>query len=169
MCIALLSFVNVAFAGTVSIEEEFDASVETYVGEAIQLNIEGQDLTLDGSRVTILANGHKDGVTTHASTASGLTAASLAYGVIKLQGVGAPKTISLAAGTAGQMVTITLDSIGAAITISDDGLGGSGQAAVVETGWDDIAFDSILDTVTLLYADDTTGWIIIGQTGVTVT
>ena len=166
--IALLSFGCSAFA-TVAVKEEFNASSELYVGEATYLNIEGQDVSSDGSTITILANGHKDGVTTNVSTESNLTSAALAYGVIQLQ-AGTAKTVSLAAGTAGQMVTIIMTTVdGASITISDDRVSGTLQDAVVETGWDDIVFDALLDSVTLLYADATTGWIIIGQNGVTIT
>jgi hypothetical protein len=35
------------------------------------------------------------------------------------------------------------------------------------TGWTTIAFDTVLDTATLLYVDDTYGWIILGTFGAT--
>lgn len=164
---ALLSFVGSAY-GAVGINNDHDDS-ETYVGEASNICIEGQDVSFDGSQVTILANGHKDGVTTNVSTESNLTSAALNYGVIKLV-AGSAKYISLAAGTPGQMLSIIMTTYDAgSITITDDYVSSTAQAAVVTTGWDDIVFNSTLDMVTLLYVDDTIGWIVIGYYGVVIT
>ena len=168
--IALLSFVSVSYASVAVNEKILDVS--TYVGEATNLEIEGQDVSFDGSRATILANGHKDGVTDNVSGESDLLAAAVAYGIIKLADVGSldsgdERFISLANGTAGQMLTIILiaDS-GGTLYITDDKVA---SGTMTNTGWDDIAFDSALDSVTLLWVDDTTGWIIVGMNAVTVT
>ena len=40
---------------------------------------------------------------------------------------------------------------------------------VTKTGWDDIAFNAALDSVTLLYVDDSIGWIVVGTNSVTIT
>lgn len=165
--IALLSFVSVAQA-TVAIEEEFASLRPTYVGEATTLNIKGQDVSTDGSRITILANGHKDGVTDSVSTESNLETAELAYGVIRLQ-YGLARSIALGNGTAGQMITIITTGYDAgAITITDDEIN-AGVFTMTNTGWDDIVLDADLDVVTLLYLDDTYGWVYIGGSGVTIT
>jgi len=83
----------------------------------------------------IVASGHKKGVTTNVSTASNLTSAALAYGVIALQG-GSAKNITLANGSIGQMVTIYMSVYdGGAITIGD-----YGPVNIVKTGWTTIQF-----------------------------
>lgn len=180
VCIALLSFGCSAFA-SVAVKNEFEEVVPpAYVGEATALNIKGQEVSFDGSTVTILANGHKDGVTLCVSDktqCSNLTSGFLAYGVIRLNDIGAlgefggtdARYVALANGTAGQMLTITIvtDS-GGTLYITDDKISAS-VFTMTNTGWDDLAFDSALDSVTLLYVDDVYGWILIGQNSVTVT
>ena len=163
--IALLSFVGSAY-GAIGVDNEHDGS-ETYVGEASNINFEGQEVSFDGSKVTVLANGHKDGVTDNVSSESNLLAAALNYGVIRL-GFGSAKSISIAAGTPGQMVTIVCtDSYDeGAITLTDDQVVAT---SMTTTGWDDIAFDSDEDTATLLWIDDTIGWVIVGQANCTIT
>lgn len=139
-------------------------------GNAASIDFQEGHTTFDGSTVTFYANGYKDGVTTNVSTESNLDSAALAYGVVKLQGHTSAKYVSLAAGTAGQIITfIMTQDNGATVYITDDSVSVANQAAVVETGWDDIAFDDVNDMVTLLYVDSTYGWIVIGQYGVTIT
>jgi hypothetical protein len=163
--VALLSFVSPAF-GAVGVNNDHD-SEESYVGEASNICIEGQEVSFDGSQVTILANGHKEGVTTNVSTESNLTSAALAYGVVEFV-IGSTKYVNLADGTPGQMVTFTVTTAGGGtLYITNDKV--SAATSGTFTGWDDIAFDSVLDNATLLYVDDTIGWVIIGQNAVTVT
>ena len=170
--IALLSFVTPVY-GSVAISDEY-AEQERYVGEATNIKFEGQNVSSDGSQVTVLCNGHKDGVTTCVSDntkSTNLTSVELAYGVIVLADIGSldgadARYISIADGTPGQMVTIVLASAtGGTLYITDDQVG----SADTKTGWDDIAFNAALDSVTLLYVDDTNGWIIIGGNSVTIT
>jgi len=138
------------------------------MGNAISIDFRNGNTTSDGSTVTFYANGYKDGVTTNVSTESNLTSAAVAYGIIKLE-AGSAKSIALADGTAGQMVTIMMSVYdGKTITITDDQVGSS-VFTMTKTGWDDIAFDSVFDTVTLLFVDSTYGWVISGMYGVTVT
>ena len=172
--IALLSFVGTAH-GSVGVWDEY-AEQDRYVGEASNIKFEGQNVSSDGSQVTVLCNGHKNGVTTNTTDkVTNLTSKDLAYGVIALSDIGSldsddARYISLAAGTPGQMVTIILTgATGGTLYITDDKLSGTGQDAVVETGWDDIALGTALDTVTLLYVNDTYGWIITGQYGAAIT
>ncbi len=164
--IALLSFISPVFAG-VAVDDN-----DGYVGEATNISIQGQSVTFDGSKVTVLANGHKAGVTDNVSGESNLLAAALAYGYIRIADSGPmPATATylnyIADGTPGQMVTIqlVLDTTGAYV-ITDDGVNPADQR---NTGWDDIAFDTAGDSITLLYIDDTYGWIIVGNNGCTVT
>ena len=167
--IALLLVSSFAYAG-VAVND-----INGYVGEVSNIDVVGQDTDFDGSQVTVLANGHKEGVTLNASGETNLTSAALAYGVIKLADTGAldgadKRYISLANGTPGQMVTITLVAATAGtLYITDDKLAAAAATALLSTGWDDLAFDAALDCVTLLYVDTTYGWIIVGTNSVTVT
>lgn len=165
--IALLSFVSSAY-GAVGYQKEGERT-----GTATDINVQGNS-TFDGSTVTIIANGHRDGVTTNVSGESNLTSAALAYGVIKLADTGAlngsdARYIALANGEKGQMVTIQLVSAtGGTLYITDDKVDSS-VFTMTKTGWDDLAFNAALDSVTLLYVDDTYGWIVIGSNSVTIT
>lgn len=117
-------------------------------------------------RTSVYAVGNKTGVTTNVSTESNLTSAALAYGVIKLE-AGSAKTISIANGTKGQMVTLIMTVYDAGdITLTDDGL--AAGSVFTKTGWDDITFNAVGDQVTLLYVDDTVGWTVVGYYGVVI-
>jgi len=144
------------------------------VGAAADINIVSGLSELSGSVVNLYANGYKSGVTTNVSSESNLTSAALAYGVI--QKVAPDSTadvqVALANGTAGQMLTIIVTT-GAVTTagdwiITDDGIA-PGVFTMTKTGWDDIAMDTANEMVTLLYLDDTYGWIIVGISGAAVT
>jgi hypothetical protein len=163
---ALLSFVGSAY-GAVAISDKVE-DTETYVGEATSICVEGQDVAFDGSKVTILANGHKDGVTANVSTESSLTSAALAYGFIRkvtADGTAAQNRVGLANGTAGQLLTIQLTTKGTnSWVITKD----SGTTSCTTTGWSTLTFDTSLDSITLWYIDDTYGWVVMGNNGVTV-
>lgn len=166
MIVALLSLAVCAEAA-VGVKKD-----GVYYGEATTLDIQGGLSTFDGSTATLFSSGYKDGVTTNVSQESHLTAAALAYGVINRTALDntVDYKVTLANGTPGQMVTIMLTAVTSGTwTITDDGVDGVTAAALIKTGWDDIKFDAALDSVTLLYVDDTIGWIIIGQNSVTVT
>ena len=136
------------------------------VASASTIDIQSGYSSFDGSTVTLYTNGMHDGVTTNVSTETNLDSAALAYGVILLQ-AGSAKSITLSAGTAGQMVSIIMTVYdGKTITLTDDQVSGE---TVAETGWDDIAFDAVNDQVVLLYVDDTYGWVVIGLYGVAIT
>ena len=70
------------------------------------------------------------------------------------------EALTLANGSPGQELTITLVAIG----------GGSGVGTLTPTtmtGFSTLLFAIAKDTVTLKYIDDTVGWIIIGAIGTT--
>ena len=165
--LALLSFVGSAY-GAVGYEKEGERK-----GTATDLNVQG-NCTFDNSVLTIIANGHRDGVTANVSGESNLLAAALAYGTISIADTGAldgsgARYIALANGSKGQIVTIQLvAATGGTLYITDDKVS-SGVFTMTKTGWDDIALNAALDQVTLLYVDDTYGWIIIGQYAIAVT
>ncbi len=122
------------------------------------------------SQIAIVGN--KEGVTVNVSGESNLTSAALSYAVIQLADTGALdgadcRYISLADGVPGQMLTIQLLAATAGtLYITDDQVA---AGVMTKTGWDDIAFNAALDSVTLLYVDDTIGWIIVGGNSVTIT
>ena len=142
-------------------------------GNATSIDFRNGNTSFDGSTVTFYANGYKDGVTTNVSGESNLTSAALAYGIIRLADTGSldgsdNRYIALANGTAGQMITImlTADS-GGSLYITNSKVS-SAVFSMTKTGWSSIKFDDAGDVVTLLYVDDTTGWIIVGGSGVTI-
>jgi len=114
---------------------------------------------------SIVAAGFREGVTVNVSTESSLTSAALAYGVIAMEG-GSAKSIGLADGVPGQMVMIYCSVYdGGAITI--DRL--SYPLTTHGTGWDTIQFTAANQSVTLLWLDDTYGWVIVGEPDAAVT
>lgn len=161
MVIALLLSSSIAYASVGYKKDGAD------VGNATTLDLRATHSALTGSVVTFYANGYKDGVTTNSSQESNLDSAALAYGVILLLGDSNSKSISIANGSEGQVITIIMSEYSPyTITLTDDQVASS---TVTKTGWDDIAFDARGDMITLLYVDDTYGWIIIGNNGCTVT
>jgi len=164
-CFALLALLlsSTAYA---SVGYQKDGDPE---GTASKINIEGGYTDFDGSTLTLFANGYAGGVTDNVSTESNLTSAALAYGVVKLA-IGSTKYITLANGEPGQMITFIVTTAGGGtVYITDDKVDGTTGAALLATGWDDIALTELNDSVTLLYLDDTYGWLIVGQYGATVT
>lgn len=70
------------------------------------------------------------------------------------------RTCTLANGVKGQVLTLVgIDAISGTVTISP----------ATSTGWASVAMATNGHSLTLLYVDDTTGWIIIGYSGVTIT
>lgn len=113
---------------------------------------------------TVVASGHKAGVTTNVSTESTLMSAALAYGVINMQ-VGSAKTIGLNDGVTGQMITIICSvRDGADAIISKTAF----PVTTHSTGWNTLTFDTQGDSITLLFMDSTVGWIVVGNNGVTI-
>lgn len=93
-----------------------------------------------------------------AQSLSGAGAVNVTSQVTNYTSTGASEALTLANGTAGQIKTI--------IHIVD---GGSGVLTPTTfTGGSTITFTSAGDTVTLYYVNDTYGWTVIGQNGVTI-
>lgn len=159
--------------GSVAVKDSNQVDGEQYVGEATAIVVEGQEVSFDGSKVTILANGHKEGVTDVVTgKVTNITGTDfLGYGVITFDDHGtgvSSRYVALGDGTPGQMLTIILEACTGTFTlyISDDQVA---SGYTTKTGWDDIAMNAALDSVTLLYVDDTIGWIVIGGNSVTIT
>ena len=170
--LALLSFVCSAEAA-VGVKKD-----GVYEGAATNIDIKGGNSEMVGNTVVLFANGYKTGVTGESVTRSvsqesHITSAALAYGVIERIGLdfsdvaGNNWDCTLADGEPGQMVTIMLTgrTSGYWMITDDDPT----ATQITKTGWDDILFDAVLDSVTLLYVDDSIGWIIVGNVGCTIT
>jgi hypothetical protein len=93
-----------------------------------------------------------------AQSLSGAGAVNVTSQVTNFTSTGAAEALTLANGTAGQIKTI--------IHIVD---GGSGVLTPTTfTGGSTITFTNAGDTATLYYVNDTYGWTVIGQNGVTI-
>lgn len=77
--------------------------------------------------------------------------------VVKTTGADA-EALTLANGTSGQVLTINLGT---------DGGGDGTLTPTTATGWATIVFADAGDTATLMYVDDTVGWIVLGCYGLT--
>jgi hypothetical protein len=106
------------------------------------------------SRTSLIAPGFKTGATT--SDADSLAIPVTHAVVVKTTGADA-EALTLANGTAGQLLTITLGA---------DGGGDGTLTPTTATGFVAIVFADAGDTATLLYVDDTVGWIVVGTAGV---
>ena len=128
---------------------------------------EGTSTTNPTFATSVIATGHKAGVTIVVSTISHLTSASLAYGYLRrTQDSPANITVDLEEGVPGQMVTIQLTAKAAGNYIISKTCTAT---PVTTTGWSLLTFDTALDQITLLYMDSTTGWIVVSNAGVTIT
>jgi len=117
-------------------------------------------------QTTLLANGRAGGASTVASSSTNLAPSSLPFSVI-YKHVGGPGSVDgvgvgtvLPDGKAGQVITFIIT-----------GLQSTGTWVLTpsrKTGFDDIVFDTVNDSASLMYYDDTTGWIVVGASGVSV-
>lgn len=160
--VALLSFVSFADA-SVGVKDEDGLTI----GAVADIQVSGVSAdSYDGNTVTLFSSGHKAGVTTNVSTESNLTSAALAYGVVKVE-IGSTRYVALADGADGQMITFIVSVAGGGnFVITNDKVASTNTMAT--TGWDDITLETVNDCVTLLYLDDTYGWIIVGGNSYTV-
>lgn len=129
-------------------------------GTATDLNVRGQNYTSDGSTFTmfLLSTGTSDGSTTMLSTD---TAVPLGYSLVRKHLSSSTQVnLTLANGTPGQVLTITISEV--------DSSGTAYLRPTTKTGFLEVFFDAARDSVTLLYVNDTVGWIIIGQNSVVV-
>jgi hypothetical protein len=111
-------------------------------------------------KTSVIATGHKAGVTATLSTVTHLDSSLLAFGVIqKTIDDPADQNGTLDNGVVGQMVTIQVLTKAAGNYI---------LTPTTKTGYTSLTFDTAKDSITLLYLDNTNGWIIAGNNGVTV-
>ena len=81
----------------------------------------------------------------------------LGYDIVKITAY--TQTLTLPAGTRGQVLTLVNVGLGTAVTTI---------LSPVQTGWSTITMDASGEQVTLRYVGDTLGWIIVGSVGATV-
>jgi len=115
---------------------------------------------------SLFLTGHASGATLLEFAASHITSAQLAFGLVqKTMTGGSNLTNEISDGTRGKQVTLQLATKGGGGNwiIGDDTSGN-----ITKTGWTTITFDTALDSITLLWVDDSNGWIIIGNSGCTV-
>ncbi len=119
------------------------------------LNLGGTAVTASAADLNATAGlGSFSGSTT--SAADSLAIPVTHHVVVKTTGADA-EALTLANGTAGQMLTITLGT---------DGGGDGTLTPATATGWATIVFADAGDTATLKYIDGTVGWVIVGLAGV---
>lgn len=126
------------------------------------------DRTVDVTfQTTLLAMGRTNAASSLASSATQLYLSSLPYVFFRKSVGGAGSCVdsnpgtTLPDGTPGQ---VTVLFVGSLMT------GGTWKVTPTTcTGFSYLTFDTINDQATLLYVDDTIGWIIISHVGVTVT
>lgn len=127
-------------------------------------NIYAEDIDVSETiqfQSTLYASGHNSGATTVGSAVSPLTSANLAFALVRIAD-GSYGDRALPDGTTGKIVTIQF--IGASPSYVISGV----DSAMTMTGWASITFDDQYDRITLLWADDTTGWIIMNNDGCTI-
>jgi len=109
----------------------------------------------------------RGGVSTIVSQVSKLTSTNLAFGVLLLNG--ASKTFSIAAGVTGQEITLIKNQTDPR-TLKLDFTSDAVVDIAVHTGWSSVTWPTTAGSyVTLLWIDDTYGWVITGSQGVTIT
>ena len=159
LCLLLLSCGS-SFA-TVGVYKE-----GTYQGEASDLEVaagQGVAAFTEGDKANIpigtdiFAVGVYNGSAT--SVVTDITALSSAYKTYEVYV--ATRTLTLANGEPGQIVTFYTK------TTSDTGT--TTITATTKTCWTSAAMDTVGDLITLMYVDDTIGWIVIGTNSITVT
>lgn len=136
------------------------------LGAIEHLNIIGDGVTVtkSGNQANVnipiasdlLATGLYDGDVTIVVT--GTTVLSGAYKVARVYVTN--RTLNLSNGTEGQILTLIGEDLTDTGTLT--------ITATTATGWSSVSLDSVRDTVTFLYVDDTYGWIVIGNNSVTV-
>jgi hypothetical protein len=134
------------------------------VGSATNLNFSSDEYSTDGSTFNIpisldfIATGFHNGDVT--TVVTGVTALPSSHRVAIVL-IANGETLTLANGTPGQLMTI----IGA----PQSDTGSKTVTATTKYGWTSVALADVLDSITLLYLDDTYGWIIVGNNNLTIT
>lgn len=150
-----------------------EAGDYTVVYDASQDKVKKMDANSPGAitgdltfQSTLLATGRTNAASTLASSSTALLPSSLPY-VVMLKSVGGAGGLDTTPGT-----TLIDGTPGQVLVLVIKALMTSGTWKVTpetSTGWTYVTLDTQGDTVSLLYVDDTIGWIITGNSGATIT
>lgn len=148
----------------VTVNNSVIGGVTPAAGSFTSVNASG-DVTF---KTSLLALGKVDALLQLSSSSTVITLASVPYCVIRKNvgaGTGGKDTLDggtrLANATKGQVLSIIISS-----------LGGSSYwdlTPITATGWSKLRFDTVTDMATLLYVNDTFGWIIVSNSGAVIT
>lgn len=135
-------------------------------GIPVKVDSEGK-VYVNMSEMTLIYTGaNRGGVSTIVSTVSKLSSTNLAFSILKLSG--ASKTFSMAAGEEGQQITLIKDEYDARTLCLDLTIDAMGERTT-HTGWTSVVWPVGAGSfVTLAWYDDTVGWVITGEYGVTI-
>ena len=115
---------------------------------------------------TLITTGRVNAILVLASSSTAITGANVPYSIIQKaigSGGGLDETdggIRLEDAKAGQILIITI--------VGPEGDGTFIVTPETTTGFTTLTFDTILDTATLMYFNDTIGWVVLSTTSVTV-
>ena len=126
-------------------------------GDANTVTVTEANIVLAGaakSQTSLIIPGYKASSTDVAADALVIPVTA---GVVKKTIGGDAEALTLANGTAGQLLVIVLDV---------DGNGDGTLTPTTAFGWATIVFADQGDQATLMYVDDPLGWVIVGATGV---
>jgi len=136
----------------------------SYIGEATDIDF--SSLSFDGSTATVnyasnlFASGRIGASSSLSSSSTKLVPANIPYTVLrKVLSAGAEST-TLQNGTAGQILQlIVVESSGGVWTITP----------TTALGWSSLTMTASGAFITLMYLNDSFGWILLGQNGATIT
>lgn len=143
---------------------------DTELGHSNEINCSTNvDCTITGGKAVVSMSGNvlnkTDATLTLASSSTIITGTNVPFALIRksIGGNGADNSgvgTELANGTEGAVLIIQADSVasGGSWVVTPD----------TKTGFDSLTFDAAKERATLMYVDDTIGWIIISVDGTTV-
>lgn len=148
MKIAVMAIIALAAFSSIGFAADYNnwGNTDTY-------QLLGRELTYDQVYVGQARNGVS-------IVATGTTAITPTYAVYDIMSTS--RTITVANGVPGQIVTLVCR------TNLDYTLGTATITATTKTGWTSGAMDARKDSITLLYVDDTYGWVIVGTNSITI-
>ncbi len=131
------------------------------VGQATDIKVD--NVSSNGSTMTLYSLGWKGGQTKYTTIATGvtpITASHLAYSILKKEVSSEQEVGTLANGTPGQYLVVICTALESSGTYT--------CTPTTKTGFTSFQLNTALDSVTLIYVDDVTGWVIIANNGATV-
>jgi hypothetical protein len=112
----------------------------------------GRELTYD----LVYLGGGRGAVSSEVVTTTTALTPSMSIAIVDV----ASRTLTVADGIPGQVITL--------IGKSQSDTGTTTITATTKTGWASAAMADVGDSITLLYVDDTYGWVVVGTNSITV-